>query len=110
MKSIEELCNEEISALRDVERYEESFNNRTDAFFQSCLKKELQDNRYLPNVYEPVSWNFSERSIAENMSKIYCSYKSSKGEDLFKDVPYRGYFKMKQHTLDLNICFIFQQI
>ena len=32
MKSIEELCNEEISALRDVERYEESFNNRTDAF------------------------------------------------------------------------------
>ena len=93
MKSIEELCNEEISALQDVEIYEESFNNRTDAFFQSCLKKELQDNRYLPNVYEPVPWNFSERSIAENMSKIYCSYKSSKGEDLFKDVPYRGYFK-----------------
>lgn len=95
MKSIVELCNKEISALRSLESYEASFNNKTEAFLHTCFDVYPHDNILAPNEYEPVSWSFSEGCKPEKMSKIYCSYKSSKGEDLFMDAPYRGYFKNK---------------
>ena len=94
MKSIEELCNEEISALDDEDRYE-----------------------YLPLTANKQATYFDldsyEYSFMNNINKIEIAieksffYKrefntSSKGNDLFKDAPYKEYFRKNTNNPNLK--------
>ena len=94
MKSIEELCNEEISALDDEDRYE-----------------------YLPLTANKQATYFDldsyEYSFMNSINKIEIAIEkrfffkrefntSSKGNDLFKDAPYKGYFRKNTNNPNLK--------